>query len=143
MTAKATIKATTCGAREAALVELVEQLTCLVETGKLDRAAAFIEEHREHADVLGRLLPSIVALASLDELSSPGLDLAEGGEVAGDDSVPRFAALGDFQILREIGRGGMAVVYEAEQLSLGRRVAVKVLPFAAMLDERQLARFQK
>jgi WD40 repeat protein/serine/threonine protein kinase len=52
------------------------------------------------------------------------------------------ASLGDFRILREIGRGGMGVVYEAEQLSLGRRVALKVLPFAAMLDKQQLARFK-
>jgi serine/threonine protein kinase len=50
--------------------------------------------------------------------------------------------LGDFRILREIGRGGMGVVYEAEQISLGRRVALKVLPFAATLDPRQLQRFQ-
>src|SRR5262249_44745166 len=50
--------------------------------------------------------------------------------------------LGDFQLLREIGRGGMGLVYEAEQLSLGRRVAVKVLPFAATLDAKQLQRFK-
>ena len=50
--------------------------------------------------------------------------------------------LGDFRIVREVGRGGMGVVYEAEQISLGRRVALKVLPFAATLDPRQLQRFQ-
>ena len=50
--------------------------------------------------------------------------------------------LGDFRILREVGRGGMGVVYEAEQMSLGRRVALKVLPFAATMDPRQLQRFQ-
>src|SRR5207248_4930780 len=50
--------------------------------------------------------------------------------------------LGDFRIVREIGRGGMGVVYEAEQLSLGRRIALKVLPFALTLDPRQLQRFK-
>ncbi len=50
--------------------------------------------------------------------------------------------LGDFRIVREVGRGGMGIVYEAVQLSLGRRVALKVLPFAAALDAKQLQRFK-
>ena len=53
-----------------------------------------------------------------------------------------FGTLGDFQLIREIGRGGMGVVYEAEQISLGRKVALKVLPFAATLDSRQFRRFE-
>jgi tetratricopeptide (TPR) repeat protein len=49
--------------------------------------------------------------------------------------------LGDFRIVREVGKGGMGIVYEAEQISLRRRVALKVLPFAATMDPRHLQRF--
>jgi len=51
--------------------------------------------------------------------------------------------LGDFQVIREIGRGGMGIVYEAEQQSLARRVAVKVLPRQALVDPKHLQRFQR
>jgi serine/threonine protein kinase len=57
-------------------------------------------------------------------------------------SAPETNVLGDFRIIREIGRGGMGVVYEAEQISLGRGIALKVLPFASTLDPRQLQRFR-
>ncbi|WP_147869303.1 serine/threonine-protein kinase [Stieleria maiorica] len=50
--------------------------------------------------------------------------------------------LGDFRLLEEVGRGGMGVVYRARQLSLERIVAIKLLPFAAVLDARQIARFK-
>ena len=49
--------------------------------------------------------------------------------------------LGEFRILREIGRGGMGVVYEAEQESLGRRVALKILPGNLLTDASQVRRF--
>jgi serine/threonine protein kinase/Flp pilus assembly protein TadD len=56
--------------------------------------------------------------------------------------LPEGGVLGDFRIVREAGRGGMGIVYEAEQVSLRRRVALKVLPLAGMLDPRQLQRFR-
>lgn len=61
---------------------------------------------------------------------------------AASDAASNMGTLGDFRIQREIGRGGMGIVYEAEQISLSRRVALKVLPFAAILDPRQLQRFK-
>ncbi|MDP7275396.1 MAG: serine/threonine-protein kinase [Planctomycetaceae bacterium] len=65
-------------------------------------------------------------------------------ELAYDDAesfTPPTGPLGDFQIVREIGRGGMGIVYEARQISVGRRVALKILPASDWLDARRVARF--
>jgi serine/threonine protein kinase len=60
----------------------------------------------------------------------------------GDEPSQMHKTIGDFRILRELGRGGMGVVYEAQQVSMGRRVALKVLPVAALAQERSLQRFR-
>jgi serine/threonine protein kinase len=90
----------------------------------------------KYPDVAGDLGPYLDALdavhAAAPLLADPA---AEPAAVPGEP-------LGDFRLVREIGRGGMGVVYEAVQLSLGRRVAVKVLPFAGALHGRQLQRFR-
>src|SRR5262249_52795270 len=71
-------------------------------------------------------------------VSAPGLAPEEDGEPAAP-----LERLGDFRIIREVGRGGMAIVYEAEQESLGRHVALKVLLGPGRLDARQTARFRR
>lgn len=63
-------------------------------------------------------------------------------EEAADPSLP-FQRLGDFRLLREIGRGGMGVVYEAEQLSLNRKVALKVLPEHLSFSDEAVLKFRR
>jgi serine/threonine protein kinase len=77
---------------------------------------------------------------ALDQLHHAAAGIDPDPSAAPDARVR--GRLGDYRIIRQVGRGGMGVVYEAEQLSLGRRVALKVLPFAATLDARQLQRFK-
>ncbi len=92
-------------------------------------------------------------LAAHDEVArlTATLRFSEHGDARGrseaaheesDDTHPGIGELGDFRLLREVGRGGMGVVYEAQQISLRRRVALKVLPFAAAIDPRRLQRFK-
>ena len=50
--------------------------------------------------------------------------------------------LGDFTLTREVARGGMGIVYEAEQMPLGRKVALKVLPPSAAVEPGKLHRFK-
>lgn len=90
-------------------------------------------------------------LNSIDELHQAGQAVASSDSstsqesnlrAAVEDHLPQSSRLGDYVIKEEIGRGGMGVVYAAEQISLGRRVALKTLPFAAVLDPKQVARFK-
>src|SRR5579883_3061819 len=127
--------------REQRLDEVVLTYLKAVEAGQqpdrqelLDRHADLLPELAqffEDADALGGLAlrPRSVKPAAALTCESVSATITEGKE------------LGDFRIVREVGKGGMGIVYEAEQMSLRRRVALKVLPFAAMMDPRHLQRF--
>jgi len=91
----------------------------------------------EHPEFRSELSRFFAAREHVERIARPLRAIAQFAIAA--DSPGR---LGDFIIHQEIGRGGMGIVYEAEQISLGRRVALKVLPFAAVLDPRQLERFK-
>ncbi len=120
------------------LVEWAAELAVRIRQGETVDWEKLANSHPERAEALHRMLPAFTLMARLgdpvqrqparrDPISDP---MAERG------------CLGDYRLLREVGRGGMGVVYEAQQISLKRRVALKVLPFASAMDARQLHRFQ-
>ena len=90
----------------------------------------YIKRYPELADMLPGIYSSVRGLSSWLDSDDSSADSAEN------------LSLGDFRLSREIGRGGMGIVYEAEQLSLRRPVAVKVFPFASVLEPNKLQRFK-
>src|SRR5690606_33470285 len=123
---------------DSTLACVIEEAVAAAQAGQPLEVERLAAAYPQFAAELRELLPAAFALLQLRDgrttpLSSP--ESSAGGDV---DDQP----LGDFKLIRELGRVGMGVVYGAEHLSLGRRVALKVLPLAGMLDKHPLARFQ-
>jgi hypothetical protein len=122
------------------VIRALEEYLAAQEAGAKPDRTAFLARYPAVAGALANCLDALEFVHA----AAPQLETPEGNRPDGFlHSAPDMGTpLGDFRIVREIGRGGMGVVYEAEQLSLGRRVALKVLPFAAALDSKQLQRFK-
>jgi serine/threonine protein kinase len=118
------------------LNDLIDDLTARCQAGEVIDVEACAADHPEYAEQLRRLIPALQVLAELSHSRDAR------GTAPPDLGPTETGTLGDFQLLREIGRGGMGVVYEAQQLSLNRKVALKVLPFAATMDPKHLQRFR-
>ena len=103
--------------------EFLEQ----VHAGEQPDVETFARKYPTIKHILLNLLPAIQVSSKTEKPTTSNL---------------RGGILGDFRIIRELGRGGMGIVYEAQQISLGRRVALKTLPFASAIDPIRLNRFK-
>jgi hypothetical protein len=127
------------GEVEARVLRAVEEYNAAINAGQKPNRQEFLARHAAIAGPLAKCLDGLEFVnAAAPELSGFGA----GGPASAAEEVQPSGPLGDYQIVREVGRGGMGVVYEAVQISLGRRVALKVLPFAAAMDAKQLQRFK-
>lgn len=145
--------------REERLNHVLLEYAEALEAGLHPDRAAWLEKHAEFAAELKEFF------ANQDQITQMTSPLREstmirmtprdrsGREAAGGQGsglvnanpvaeASELGELGDYRLIRELGRGGMGVVYEAEQISLNRRVALKILPFAATFDPKQLQRFR-
>ena len=122
---------------DAELIEkLLEEFAERLRGGQSPLIAEYEAAYPQCAAEIRELFPAVQAMEHIalhrHQNSNSGVTAAE---------VPD--RLGDFRIVREIGRGGMGIVYEAQQESLSRRVAVKVLPRSALLNPTTLQRFER
>src|SRR5262249_42492055 len=117
---------------------LAEEFAARYRHGERPSLSEYTERYPQYAEQICKLFP---ALVMMEQLKPAGGDLTGDFSGVTEAEAPRLERLGDYRILREIGHGGMGVVYEAEQVSLGRHVALKVLPHQLLGNARTLERF--
>ncbi|HEX4613049.1 MAG TPA: protein kinase [Urbifossiella sp.] len=120
--------------------QIADEFVDAFRQGKRPSVEEFARRYPDHAAEIHELLPALVLMEKAK--AAPG-STGEPGPAPPPAGPAPVGQLAEYQLLREIGRGGMGVVYEAQQLSLGRHVAIKVLPRHALLDPKQLGRFQR
>jgi serine/threonine protein kinase/formylglycine-generating enzyme required for sulfatase activity/Flp pilus assembly protein TadD len=123
------------------LDQLVEEIVDRHRRGERPSLTEYAAKYPNLAAELRELFPALVMMEDVRPEQREVTGPFQAREEPDDTSRP--VRLGDYRILREVGRGGMGIVYEAEQESLGRHVAIKVLPSHSLLDPQRLSRFQR
>ncbi len=120
------------------LDQLAEEFAERFRRGERPALDEYTDRYPELADDIRELFPALVKVEQVDEGQGD-----REGEAEARRAASSLQQIGDYRILAQIGRGGMGVVYEAEQISLGRRVALKVLPRHLGADTTTLERFRR
>ncbi len=128
------------GEQQMRLTAILDKYLRDLENGLPPQHERLIADHPDLQEVLGAYLENLTRLHEVTAaFGQPDESNGESSSTDADSQRDGHARrLGDYELLREVGRGGMGVVYEARQLSLDRRVALKVLPFAAVLERQQI-----
>lgn len=122
-------------AQQERLTMILEEIMLRLEHGESAHASAFVRQDPELSEHITRYVGSLKFLQN----AAGGFDRPQ----ATPDMPREHSQLGDYLLIRTIGRGGMGVVYEAEQQSLKRRVALKVIQSDITRSPQQLQRFQR
>jgi len=120
------------------LEEIVEQFTAEIRSGQTPDVQQYTEQYPAHSEELTDLLSSVAMIEGLKNYS-PNSSVPDQHLI--DIDVPEF--LGEYRIVREIGRGGMGIVFEAVHETLGRRVAIKVMTVGGISSTKHLERFHR
>ncbi len=119
------------------LDRMAEEFVARYRAGERPPLTEYTKRMPDRADEVRELFPALVELEQLKPSDEP----------TGDEAPPIGLAdpeqIGEFCILRRIGAGAMGVVYEAVQESLGRHVALKLLPHEVLANPRRLERFRR
>jgi serine/threonine protein kinase len=129
------------GSRSGLVLELAEEFLERYRKGQRPSLKEYTDQHPSLAAEIREVFP---AMAMMEQIALAD-DSLEGDRTgpATVASASTLQQLGDYRLLREIGRGGMGFVYEAEQVSLGRHVALKMLPPQLLRDVRTRRRFER
>jgi serine/threonine protein kinase len=120
--------------------KLAEEFAERIRAGETPHIEEYCRTYPEHAETIRSVFPSVQMIERAGQ--------REEQHRRSDDRIPSPSlvmpqSLGDYLLIREIGRGGMGVVYEAEQQSLKRRVALKVISSQIAGSQKQLKRFRR